>query len=141
MREFRMEDRIQKKELMRFLLGGGSAVVVDFATYHFFIWLGIGRDLAKGISFFCGAAVGFIINKLWTFESKGISKGEIIRYVILYSCTSIINALTNRLVFILLPVEIVGFLCATGVSTVLNFLGQKYFVFRKKGSGDGRMSS
>ena len=32
----------------------------------------------------------------------------------------------------LVSVEIFSFLCATGVSTVLNFLGQKFFVFRSE---------
>lgn len=126
-------DGIKKKELVRFLFGGGSAVLVDFAAYHLLMRLGMGRDLAKGASFFCGAAVGFVINKLWTFESRGFSKGEIARYAILYSCTSVVNSLVNRAALSLLSVEILGFLCATGVSTVLNFLGQKYFVFRKPG--------
>lgn len=125
------DNRIKKKELVRFLFGGGSAVIVDYLTYHLFMSAGIGMDVAKGTSFVCGAAVGFIINKLWTFESRRFSKGEILRYIILYSCTAVINAMVNRVTLMAVPVETLGFLCATGVSTVLNFLGQKYFVFRK----------
>lgn len=123
--------KIKKKELIRFLFGGGSAVVVDFVLYHLLMRVGLDRDLAKALSFICGAAVGFVINKLWTFESAKFSKGEIARYIILYTCTAIINAVINRLVLAVTSVELLGFLCATGVSTVLNFLGQKYFVFRK----------
>ncbi len=123
--------RIKKKELVRFLFGGGSAVAVDYLMYHLLMAAGIGMDLAKMISFACGAAVGFVINKLWTFESAAFSKAEIIRYILLYSCTSLINSMINHAVLLLFPAELFGFLCATGVSTVLNFLGQKYFVFRK----------
>ena len=122
-------DKIRKKELVRFFFGGGSAVLVDFVTYQGFQALGLNIDLAKGLSFICGSVVGFLINKLWTFESIRFSKGEIFRYVILYSCTAMINSAINKLVLSLLPIKIMGFLCATGVSTVLNFLGQKYFVF------------
>ena len=123
--------KIKRKELIRFLFGGGSAVVVDYIVYQLLMLLGMEQDFAKGLSFICGATVGFVINKLWTFESTRFSKGEILRYVVLYSCTAIINAGVNRLVLKLMAVEILAFLCATGVSTVLNFLGQKYFVFRK----------
>jgi len=123
--------RIKKKELIRFLFGGGSAVVVDFLCYKGLMLAGLDRSLSKAISFVCGAVVGFIINKRWTFESKAFSYGEIIRYIILYACTAMINAAVNHIVLMVIPVEILGFLCATGVSTVLNFLGQKYFVFRK----------
>lgn len=125
------KNKIKKKELLRFLVGGGSAVIVDYITYQLFMAVGIDRNVSKGISFICGSIVGFIINKLWTFESVGFKKGEIVRYVILYSCTACINALVNKVVLIVSAVELIGFLCATGVSTVLNFLGQKYFVFRK----------
>ena len=123
--------KIKKKELIRFLFGGGSAVFVDYIIYQLLMLNGLSQDLSKAISFFCGAAVGFIINKLWTFESTKFSKGEVLRYVILYSCTAVINATVNRLVLMLTAIEMLAFLCATGVSTVLNFLGQKYFVFRK----------
>lgn len=132
-------NKIKKKELVRFLFGGGSAVAVDFITYQIFLKMGIEMDYAKGISFLCGSVVGFILNKLWTFECKRFSKGEIVRYALLYSCTAMINSFVNRLVFVLLPIKMAGFLCATGVSTVLNFLGQKYFVFiRKKEPGNMR---
>ena len=124
-------NRIKKKELIRFLFGGGSAVVVDYIVYHLLMLCGQNQDISKAISFICGAAVGFVINKLWTFESSKFSRVEILRYVILYSCTAVINAGVNRLVIKVTAIEMLAFLCATGVSTVLNFLGQKYFVFRK----------
>jgi len=122
---------IKRKELLRFLVGGGSAVLVDFFAYKGLMLLGMERGIAKGASFLLGSCVGFLINKFWTFESKAFSKGEVLRYVILYSITAIINALVNKAVIILIPIELIAFLCATGVSTVLNFLGQKFFVFRK----------
>lgn len=123
--------KIRKKELIRFLVGGGSAVMVDYIIYRFFMQAGLDRNFAKAISFIGGSIVGFIINKLWTFESKRFSRQEIIKYIILYSCTSAINTEVNRLVLLVAAVELLAFLCATGASTVLNFIGQKYFVFKK----------
>ncbi|MDY3909031.1 MAG: GtrA family protein [Eubacterium sp.] len=122
---------IKGKELYRFLIGGGSAVIVDFAMYKVLMLAGVDRDIAKACSFVLGAVVGFVINKLWTFESSKFLRGEIIRYIILYLCTAAINAFINRCILATFGIEIVAFLGATGVSTVLNFLGQKYFVFQK----------
>ncbi len=122
---------IKRKELLRFLVGGGSAVCVDYLSYKMLMLAGLGRSMSKGSSFILGSIVGFIINKYWTFESKSFSKGEIFRYIILYSCTAVINTAVNKTVLIIAPMELLGFLCATGISTILNFLGQKYFVFRK----------
>lgn len=122
---------IQRKELLRFLVGGGSAVATDYCIYQMGMRLiGLEQPLAKGISFLCGSAVGFVINKLWTFESRSFQAGELLRYALLYTVTAVLNALVNQAAVSVIPIEIFGFLCATGVSTILNFLGQKFFVFR-----------
>lgn len=122
-------NRIKRKELLRFLVGGGSAVTVDFLAYKGLMPIGLGRNIAKGSSFLLGSIIGFLINKYWTFESKKFSRREFLRYILLYSCTAVINAAVNKVVIMVVSVELLGFLCATGVSTILNFLGQKYFVF------------
>jgi gtrA family protein len=88
-------------------------------------------DIAKMISFICGAGVGFIINKFWTFERKQFVIKEVLKYVALYTCTGVINAIVNRCTLSIINIQIIGFLVATGVSTVLNFLGQKYVVFER----------
>lgn len=125
-----MKKKIQKKEVLRFLVGGGSAVVVDFCVYRL-LMLCIDVSAAKVISYIAGAAVGFIINKLWTFESKRFSFGEIGRYCILYMCSAAANAFVNKCVLLVTGIYILAFLMATGVSTIINFLGQKFLVFRK----------
>ena len=127
-----MNSRIKKKELMRFLIGGGSAVAADYILYMLFIHAGMEMSVSKAVSYVFGAVVGFVINKLWTFESKGFSKMEIKRYILLYAVSACVNAGVNRLVIFVLKMQLLAFLCATGVSTVLNFLGQKFFVFVKK---------
>lgn len=121
---------IKVKQILRFLVGGGSAVITDYLIYKILLSTGIQLDQAKAISFICGATVGFVINKLWTFEVKAFSTTEILRYIALYVVTATLNILVNRGVLFLFNVQVLAFLCATGVSTVLNFIGQKFFVFR-----------
>ena len=123
--------RIKIKEVLRFLVGGGTAVVVDFCIYRLLLLFSWNMDIAKMISFICGAGVGFIINKFWTFERKRFVIKEVLKYVALYTCTGVINAIVNRCTLSIINIQIVGFLVATGVSTVLNFLGQKYVVFER----------
>lgn len=123
---------IKRKEILRFLVGGGSAVVTDYIVYRLLIWLSFGVTMSKGISFVTGSIVGFVINKLWTFESKKFIKAEVVKYIILYTITATINAWVNDIVLLLFNIQLFAFLCATGVSTVLNFIGQKFFVFYKK---------
>ncbi len=131
-----MAEKIRIKEILKFLVGGGSAVVVDFALYRLLVCAGLSVSPSKAVSYVAGATVGFVINKLWTFESKRFSKMEIVRYVVLYALSACANAGVNKLALALTGWTIFAFLCATGVSTVMNFLGQKYFVFVNKGDGE-----
>jgi len=127
-----MNNQIKIKELLKFLVGGGSAVLTDYAVYNLLLSAGTDMSLSKAVSYICGAIIGFIINKLWTFESKGFSQKEIYKYILLYAVSAGINAGINKLVMLLAGIQILAFLCATGVSTVINFLGQKFFVFVKQ---------
>lgn len=118
-----------KKELKRFLVAGLSAVGTDLVTYYILLNF-LPHDIAKAISFLLGTMVAFIINKYWTFEKHEKSYGEIFKFALLYSITLGANVVTNNLVLEYTSLVFVAFLVATGVSTVLNFIGQKWWVFR-----------
>ena len=122
--------KFEIKEILKFLVGGGSAVVVD-ALFYAILKAYIDFSVAKAISYILGAFVGFIINKLWTFESKKFKVAEIYKYIILYACSALVNTGVNKFVIWIIPSTVFAFLCATGTSTVMNFLGQKLLVFRK----------
>ena len=124
-------NKIDKKEILKFLVGGGTGVIVDFLTYKIFMILGIERTIAKTLSFICGSIVGFIINKYWTFKSPKFQIREILKYAALYLVTAFINSQINKYTLLLFGSEMFAFLCATGVSTVLNFLGQKFLIFTR----------
>ncbi len=118
-----------KKELKRFLVAGFSAVGTDLATYYILLNF-FNTDIAKAISFLLGTIVAFIINKYWTFEKHEKSYAEIAKFGILYSATLGANVITNKIILDMFNITIVAFLIATSVSTVLNFIGQKWWVFR-----------
>lgn len=126
-------ERFEIRELLKFCVGGGSAVIVDFLMYMFLKQY-IVVSAAKTISFIMGAAVGFVINKLWTFESRSFSTSEIMLYILLYACSATANMLVNKGILLISSVTVLAFLGATTVSTIINFWGQKFFVFRKKRS-------
>lgn len=117
------------KEILKFLVGGGSAVLTDFALYHLLMFLGVGVDISKLISYIIGAAVGFVINKLWTFQSSKFKFSEIYKYILLYVFSAVVNSFVNKLAIQISEISLLAFLAATSVSTVINFLGQKFFVF------------
>lgn len=119
-----------KKELSRFLLAGISAVGTDLIIYYI-LFRYLGHDIAKGTSFLAGTVVAYIINKYWTFEKHTTSYSEVARFFILYSITLIANIGTNKLILSISNNKIfLAFLIATGISTIMNFCGQKWWVFK-----------
>ena len=118
-----------KKELKRFLVAGLSAVGTDLVTYYILLNF-LPHDISKAVSFLLGTVVAFVINKYWTFEKHEKSYKEIAKFGILYSLTLGANVMTNKMILEYTSLIFLAFLVATGVSTVLNFIGQKWWVFR-----------
>ena len=120
-----------KKELRRFLIAGLSAVGTDFITYYIMLnFLHLYIDIAKTLSFILGTVVAFVVNKYWTFERYEKSYKQIFQFTILYSTTLFVNVMVNRLALDFAELFFLAFLIATGASTILNFVGQKWWVFK-----------
>lgn len=120
-----------KKEIFRYLVAGLSAVATDLILYYLLLNI-ISYAPSKAVSFLGGTAVAFFINKYWTFEKKEKSLKEVIGFLCLYLSTLVINVLVNKLSIFIFPGWIFfAFLAATGTSTILNFIGQKWFIFKK----------
>ncbi len=118
-----------KKELKRFLITGLSAVGIDFITYYIMLNF-LHHDIAKILSFILGTIVAFVINKYWTFERYKKSYKQIFQFIILYSATLFVNVMINRSVLDFTELVFLAFLIATVASTILNFVGQKWWVFK-----------
>jgi putative flippase GtrA len=118
-----------KKELKRFLIAGLNSVGTDFITYYIMLNF-LHHDIAKILSFIFGTIVAFVINKYWTFERHKKSYKQIFQFIILYSVTLFVNVMINRSVLDFTELVFLAFLIATGASTILNFAGQKWWVFK-----------
>ena len=117
-----------KRELNKFLYAGLAAVGTDLIVYYLILNF-LSYEVSKGISFIIGSVVAFIINKYWTFNKPEKSYIEMIRFGVLYSTTLGLNIMTNKIVLDNTNMVLVSFLVATGISTILNFVGQKWWVF------------
>jgi len=118
-----------RKEMFRFIIAGASAVSIDLVSYYFLQFL-IVTNIAKGISFILGTVVAYFINKYWTFEKSKKSYSQILKFGILYLFSLSVNVLINHMVLDILNHVLIAFIIATGASTILNFIGQKWWVFR-----------
>ena len=117
-----------KRELNKFLFAGLAAVGTDLLVYYLLLNL-LSTEVSKGISFIIGSVVAFIINKYWTFKKPEKSYKEMIQFGVLYGTTLGLNVMTNKIVLDYTDIVLVSFTVATGISTILNFVGQKWWVF------------
>lgn len=118
-----------------FLAVGFLTVAIDLLAYRCLLWTGIvGAGLAKAVSFLVGTNFAYFANRAWTFNEQPHAPGSALRFSLLYAVTLGANVAVNAAVLWLLagnPVAVsMGFLVATAVSALLNFLGMRLFVFR-----------
>ncbi|MBT6448451.1 MAG: GtrA family protein [Flavobacteriaceae bacterium] len=127
-----MYDRKLLKELKNYILVGIGSILIDFLSYKFFFMnLDFNLSNAKRVSFILGAIWSFVLNKKVTFKSSNKSLKEPILFSLIYLSSFIFNSLIHDLSLNYFMGNI-PFLIATVFSVILNYLGQKYIVFKKR---------
>lgn len=122
----------EKTRLLRFLVSGGLSVATDLGVFVALQdGLGVAQAPAKGVSYVTGMALGFVLNKAWTFGSRRDAKAEAPSYLLLYAITLGVNVLAYGAVLDLSQHKPAAFLVATGLTTVLNYLGLRFMTFRR----------
>jgi putative flippase GtrA len=134
-----MRDAQFKREIFSFIVVGLIATLADFILYAslqcFFFY-----SVAKTLSFCSGSVVAYFLNKFITFKKKKHALKEAFSFSLLYGFALLVNVSINSESIVLLsslsylskPVVLtLAFLMATAVSTVISFLGQRLWVFKK----------
>ena len=116
----------------RFLLIGGSATIFDFIIYMI-LSNHLDITISKVLSTSLASIYSFILNKKWTFvdESK-LSSSQVAKYVVVQIINIFVNTTINTIVFHLTHYKILSFIVATGISMMVNYLLQRFFVFQEK---------
>ena len=119
-------------QIYRFLIVGIIVVSVD-GFFYFLLnnYEILTPEISKRISFIIGAILAFILNKNYVFFSSKNNLREPIYFTLLYFSSFLINSISHDIILYLFNIKLFAFLCATAISTVINFSGQKYIVFKK----------
>jgi putative flippase GtrA len=132
-----MTNRTKTGSALRFLLVGGTTVLIDAGVYALLDALRVDYDLAKTISFIAGATFAYFANWRFTFGGHRNRWSEVL-FVLVYAFALGINIALNALVRSADPgsalMAALAFLVATGVSAVWNFVGMSLLVFRRPSS-------
>lgn len=119
-------------EIYRFLIVGICSVIIDFLFYYLFIFFEIlDPNNSKRISFIIGAIFAFYANRNYVFRVNDKKFSQYILFSILYFISFILNSLVHDYIFLITSLTLVAFLFATFVSTIINFVGQKFIIFKE----------
>ena len=137
-----MIKKIFALEQSRFILVGIMNTIIGtsvmFIAYNLF---GLGYWVSSALNYIIGSIFSYFANKYFTFKSGKKSGEEIIRFVVnIVVCYFIAYGLAKPAINVLLGslnlkvslLEQAGMLLGMCIFIVINFIGQKFFVFRKK---------
>lgn len=124
-----------KKELIKFIKFNAVGLlntVIDFVVYTLLTAVGMNFAAAQVISYGCGMLNSYICNSRWTFKEKKDSAGRVFGFVLVN-----LAALGVSIGMLALCKNLWGLegalakLIATPFSLVINFVGNRLFVFKK----------
>ena len=125
---------IEKYDLQkfgRFIVTGGTATLIDFIIYML-IRVHIGTSWGKFISMLCANVFSFIANKKWTFGvERKVTVWMVLQYVFVQALNIGTNVLINAISLKLTNMVVLSFVIATGCAMIVNYLGQRFIVFKK----------
>jgi putative flippase GtrA len=119
-------------QFVKFNLVGIINTGVDFVIFTLLTLTSLHHLIAQVISYSCGMVNSYLWNKFWTFKHKKKSGGgEAVKFIVVN-----IIALGIALVFLYIFKDLMGMhvlvskVFATGFSVVVNFVGNKFWVFK-----------
>lgn len=141
--------------LTKFGIVGGLSFFLDLSIYYTLSQF-LPTYIAKSTAIVLATVLNYQLNKAWTWGQKDRDNKRLVKYVMLYALSGTMNVLSNEFFLIALPnaelvlhldypsellskpifaVKIDKFFAvifATIVGMVVNFIGQKLWVFKEK---------
>jgi putative flippase GtrA len=131
------QDKTLRNQIARFVVAGFMGLFTDLAVYRGLVALEMHVTPAKALGCISGTVLVFFVNRAWTFASQQTSLTQFVRFSMLYATSITVNTTLNTFGLQILPEPWqVSFIFAAGVSTVMNFLGSKFLVFKPEGTQD-----
>ena len=127
-----MKIKLFYRQFLSYSMIGIISLLIDVIVYillsDFFL---ISKSLSKIISFILASINSFLGNKIFTFKLKSYNFREPLKFILLYSVSLIANSSTHD-IFLNIFDGFLPFIIASIVSIIINFGGQKLWVFKNK---------
>ena len=143
-------------QLTKFGIVGGLSFAVDLVIYYLLSeWVGLPTYISKATSVVSATLFNYYLNTKWTWGQTDKDRGRFARYMLLYIISGILNVGSNELFLHTLPEsniniffenielsstsslmslkfhKLAAVILATIVGMVVNFLGQKLWIFKE----------
>ena len=129
----KLRDMFLANSILKFIVVGGCSTIIDFCIYMI-LSIRVPITVSKGISMICASIFSYVVNKRFTFENT--DKTDIhylIRFYIVFAANFVTNLEVNYLIFTWTGKKLIAFVLATICGMTVNYLGQRFFVFNRKG--------
>ena len=125
--------KINNKQIFRFLISGLIASISNFVSYRA-LYLIFKNILLASISGYCvGILVSFVFAKSWVFKNS--SSQPLLKSFFLFCFIYFLGGIEMSLVIVFINRLIenykIAWLCGAFIGSMNNFLGSKYFSFKK----------
>lgn len=121
-------------QFFKFLIVGGVSTIINYSTFYLlFSIFNIHYLYSSGTGYFTGLIVGYVLNRNWSFVEHKSSKRvtEFVKYLVLYIVSLLLSLISLELLVSILGVNaLIANVVAIGISTIINFLGLKFIVFK-----------
>ena len=122
-----------KEQFLKFIIFGVLSTFVNYSVFFvLYKFFSLHYSLAYIIGFIAGIFLAYTFNKKWTFRIKENTKKYILKYFFVYIVSMILGLFCLKfLVNYLGVIAEISNVIIIGMTTCTNFLGVKFWVFRK----------
>lgn len=125
------------KQFIKYVIAGLICVGIDAIIYSTLYTFGVSMNVAKLVGITTSVVCAYFINTIWSFRNK-ISLKSAIKFATVYTTSIICNVYINAIVYkefsstsLELYAIYIAFLIATCFSVVIDFLGLKFWIYKK----------
>jgi putative flippase GtrA len=130
-----VKNLFSRKEI-RFLFVGGINTTVGYGSYALMIFLGLPYIIAQSVSTIIGTINSYFWNKYFTFKQPQKSIREVLRFILVYGASYVVNVLLLFVCVELLGVNEYGAgLIGLIFTTAISYIGHNFFSFKKSKLG------
>ncbi|RAV31345.1 hypothetical protein DLJ54_08850 [Corynebacterium heidelbergense] len=125
------------KKLSRFGLVGIAGALFDYGSRALLISVSVNPTCARALSYAIGSTVAYLLNSYFTFDGERSSaekRRAIVAYATCFALAVVVDHQVRTLVDLSDKTLLVSWIVSQAVATLVNFLLQSLWVFRRPSS-------